>query len=38
MIGTGCSRTLLAKIARRLKNERSGDASGTDPGAVEDIA
>jgi len=38
MIGTGCSRTLLAKIARRLKNERSGDASGTDPCAVEDIA
>ncbi|MBB4088120.1 recombinase family protein [Sphingomonas carotinifaciens] len=38
MMGTGCSRTLLAKIARRLKTERMADASASDPSAVEDVA
>jgi hypothetical protein len=38
MIGTGCSRTLLAKIARRLKAERLADAGSSDPCPVEDIA
>jgi DNA invertase Pin-like site-specific DNA recombinase len=38
MIGTGCSRTLLAKIARRLKTERMADASASDPSAIEDVA
>lgn len=35
MTGTGCSRTLLAKIARRIKDERLADAKGVDPGAVD---
>lgn len=32
MTGTGCSRTLLAKIARRLKEEQALSASPGDPG------
>jgi hypothetical protein len=36
MTGTGCSRTLLAKIARRLREERAGDANNADRSAVDD--
>lgn len=38
MIATGCSRTLLAKIAGRLKEERLAKASGIGSDAVEGAA
>jgi DNA invertase Pin-like site-specific DNA recombinase len=35
MTGTGCSRTLLAKIARRLKDERTADVKSDDPSTLD---